>query len=144
MSEEEYEGPLPGVSSLNRPYWEGLTNHQLKLPRCHGCETVWYPPTPWCPVCHARDFDWQLLSGKGTVNSIAEIHISGLPGYRENVPYNVVEVTLDEGPRILSNLIDIDTQDIQIGMAVEVVFDDVEEDLTLARFRPVDEDSERA
>ena len=133
----EYEKPLPGVSNLNRPYWEGLARHEFNLPQCHGCGHVWYPPTPWCPRCHSRDIGWAAMSGRGRVNSWTVVHVTGLRGFRGDVPYNVAEVTLDEGPRLITNLVDVEPGSIRVGMPVEIVYDDVAAELTLARFRPL-------
>lgn len=135
--DDEYEKPLPGVSSLNRPYWEGLARHEFKLPSCHGCGHVWYPPAPWCPRCHSRDTGWTAMSGRGRVNSWTVVHVTGLRGFRGDVPYNVAEVTLDEGPRLITNLVDVEPDSIRVGMPVEIVYDDVAAELTLARFRPL-------
>ena len=65
------------------------------------------------------------------------MHVTGLRGFRGDVPYNVAEVTLDEGPRLITNLVDIEPGSIRVGLPVEIVYDDVAEELTLARFRPL-------
>ena len=70
----DYTKPLPAVSSLNRPYWEGLTQRRLVMPQCDECGKFWYPPTPFCPECWSRDFTWQQLSGRGRVNSWVVFH----------------------------------------------------------------------
>ena len=132
-----YTGPLPSITTLNRPFWEGLVRHELTLPKCNACGLVWYPPSPWCPDCYSSDFIWAKLSGRGCVNSWAELQ--AVPeGFEdgEATPTNAVEVTLDEGPRLISNLVAVALEDIFIGMPVEIIFEDVTDYLTLARFRP--------
>lgn len=132
----DYTKPLPAISSLNRPYWEGLTQRQLVMPQCSECGKFWYPPTPFCPECWSRDFTWQRLSGRGRVNSWVVFHQAYFSSFKDDIPYNVAEVELEEGPRLLTNLVEVDNADIRIGMAVEVCFDDITDEVTLAKFRP--------
>ena len=132
----EYKKPLPAISSLNAPYWDGLKQREVKLPRCNDCHTLWYPPAPFCPECWSRSFAWEKLSGRGKVNSWVVFHQAYFSSVKDEIPYNVAEVELDEGPRLLTNLVGIENADIEIGMPVEVVFEDVTEEVTLAKFRP--------
>jgi uncharacterized OB-fold protein len=132
----EYKKPLPAISSLNEPYWTGLKHRDLKLQRCNDCNKLWYPPGSFCPECWSRNFIWQKLSGRGKVNSWVVFHQAYFSSVKDEIPYNVAEVELDEGPRLLTNLVGIDNADIQIGLPVEIVFDDVTEEVTLAKFRP--------
>ena len=136
-SESRYQKPLPAISSMNRPYWEGLKRRQLRMQKCAGCGQIWYPPSPLCPGCWSRDFDWQQLSGRGRINSWVVFHQAYFRSFAADIPYNVVEVELDEGPRILANLIGIANTDIRSGMPVEIVFDDVSAEVTLAKFKPL-------
>ena len=133
----EYKKPLPAISSMNQPYWDGLRRRELKLQRCNDCSQTWYPPTPFCPVCWSRNFAWQKLSGRGKVNSWVVFHQAYFSSFKDDVPYNVAEVELEEGPRLLTNLVAVDNRDITLGMPVEIVFDDVAEEVTLAKFRPI-------
>jgi len=132
----EYKKPLPAISSLSAPYWDGLKQRTVKLQRCDGCHKLWYPPGPFCPNCWSRNFTWEKLSGRGKVNSWVVFHQAYFSSVKDEIPYNVAEVELDEGPRLLTNLVGIDNADIKIGIPVEVVFDDVTDEVTLAKFRP--------
>ena len=132
----EYTKPLPAISMLNQPYWDGLKERKVVLPKCTACGVIWYPPAPFCPDSWSRDLSWQQLSGRGKVNSWVVFHQAYFASVKDDIPYNVAEVELEEGPRLLTNLVDIANDDIAIGMAVEVVFDDVTDDVTLAKFRP--------
>jgi uncharacterized protein len=136
MAQSEYNKPLPAITSLNQPYWEGLKNRKLRLQQCDECGRIWYPPSPLCPGCWSRKFTWTRLSGRGHVNSWVVFHQSYFRGYDDELPYNVAEVQLDEGPRLLTNLVDIANDRIRAGMPVEIVFDDVTPEITLAKFRP--------
>ena len=133
----DYTKPLPAISSLNQPFWDGLKQRILTLPCCYRCRKIWYPPAPFCPECWSREFSWQQLSGKGRVNSWVVFHQAYFSSFRDEIPYNVAEVELDEGPRLLTNLVDIPNENITIGLRVAIVFDDVTDDVTLAKFRPL-------
>ena len=97
----EYTKPLPAISTLNQPYWDGLKQREMVLPKCKPCNKVWYPPTRFCPTCWSYDFSWQQLSGRGTVNSWVVFHQAYFSSLKDDVPYNVAEVELEEGPRLL-------------------------------------------
>ena len=131
---------LPGVSNLNRPYWEGLREHKIRMQHCNSCGNTWYVPGPWCPQCLSRDFSWQEMSGKGHVRNFVDFvggnHATMLGGSKEGLPKNAVEVELDEGPRLISNVLDVEHGELQIGTRVTAVFEDAMEGLTLLRFKP--------
>ena len=136
MADTRYEKPLPAISSLNQPYWEGLKHRELRMQQCGACGRVWFPPSPLCPQCWSRNFMWTRLSGRGKVNSWVVFHQAYFKAYEHDLPYNVAEVELDEGPRILTNLVGIANDAIRGGMPVEVVFEDVTGEITLAKFQP--------
>jgi len=91
----------------------------------------------WCPKCGSRDMHWARLSGRGTVWSHCTFHRKYFPEFEADLPYNVALVELEEGPRLITNLIDVDRRDIRIGMPVDVVFEDVTPDIALIKFRPL-------
>lgn len=132
----EYKKFLPAITTLNGPYWDGLKRRELKMQHCGDCNKLWYPPAPFCPSCWSRNFTWRQLSGRGKVNSWVIFHQAYFSSYKDDVPYNVAEVELEEGPRLLTNLVGVENEDITIGMPVEIVYDDVTDDVTLAKFRP--------
>ena len=133
----DYLKPLPPITNLSRPYWDGLREGELRMPRCTACSLVFYPPAPLCPGCWSRDLAWVALSGRGTVNSWVVFHQAYLKGYEGEVPFNVAEVTLAEGPRLMTNLVGVANDDIEIDMPVQVVFDPVTDEITLAKFAPI-------
>ena len=128
--------PLPQPGPDMVPFFEAARRHELVVQRCAGCNTMRFPARAICSRCLARDAAWVPVSGRGTVFSFAIMHQAVHPGFAAEVPYAVVVIQLDEGPRLLSNLIDCPTGDVRIGMPVEVTFDDVAPDVTLPKFRP--------
>ena len=125
----------PVVNYDNRGYWEAMRRHELAIQRCKNCGLRVHPPRPMCPRCLATDKEWAPVSGKGIIYTWVNFVYdkSGYPAIK--VPYAVVVVELDEGVRLLSNVVDMKPEDIYIGMPVEAVFDDVDEDLTLVKFK---------
>ena len=120
-----------------KPFWAALKEHRLTAQRCSVCKRIFnFPPQAHCPGCLASDYEWVTLSGKGKVYSFVTYHRPWHPAYQDKIPYNVSLVDLDEGARLVSNVVDCLPDDVRIGMAVEVVFEDLA-DYTLPKFRPV-------
>jgi uncharacterized OB-fold protein len=132
----QYLKPLPTITPLNQPYWDALKRHEFRMQRCGQCARVWFPPSPLCPRCWSRQFTWASLGGRGRVSSWVIFHQPYFKGFEDEIPYNVAEVELDEGPRLMTNLVGIANDKIRAGMPVEIVYDDVTGELTLARFKP--------
>jgi uncharacterized OB-fold protein len=131
-----YGRPLPRITPENRPFWEAARRHELRLQRCSGCGRFRYPPSPVCPDCLGESAEWTRVSGRGTVTTWVVFHRLYFPAFAADLPYNVVQVELAEGPRLTANLVGVANDRIRIGLPVEVVFDDVTPDVTLPRFRP--------
>jgi uncharacterized OB-fold protein len=135
-TERTYRKPLPRVDEESRGYWEALQRHELYFQRCRDCGTNRFPPRAVCPVCLSSATEWVRASGKGTVHSFTVTYQNQAPGFREELPYVLAVVELAEGPRLMTNVVDCAPDAVRIGMAVEVVFDDVTPEVTLAKFRP--------
>ncbi len=119
------------------PWWEALRRHELVVQRCAACGTWRHPPAPVCAHCHAAEARWERVGGRGRVYSYTIIHHAVHAALAERVPYNVVLVELPDagGVRLLSNLVDVPPDELRVGLEVEVVFEDVDAELTLPRFR---------
>ena len=133
----EYKKPIPVPSDESKPYWEGLREHRLMMPKCSACEGYWFPPTQYCTHCRSGDWAWTQVSGKGKVFSFVVYHRVYHPGFAEETPYAVAVIELAEGPRMLSNVVGVPPEAIICDMPVEIVFDDVAEGVTLPKFKPV-------
>lgn len=126
----------PRRTSETAPFWDGCAAGRLVLPRCNDCGAfVWYPRS-LCPACGGRALTWTELSGRATVHACTVMR-RGLGAYRDAAPYSVAYVELDEGPRILTNIVGIEPDEVHIGMAVSVVFDAASNGDALYRFAPV-------
>jgi len=129
----------PVITDVNRGFWDGAAQHRLTLQRCESCGEVRYPPAQRCPRCLAAEWSWQDVSGRGEILSFTYFHQKYHPAWADLVPYNVVLVQLDEGPRMISNVVPLSRSDLKVGLRVRVVFDD-EDGLTVPRFE-VDEEA---
>jgi uncharacterized OB-fold protein len=128
--------PLPQIAPEMVPFFAAAGRHELVVQQCERCGTRRFPARTICSVCLGRDAAWVPATGRGTVFSYAVMHQANHPGFAAEVPYAVVVVALEEGVRLLSNLVECPVAEIRIGMPVEVVFDDVSPDVALPRFRP--------
>jgi uncharacterized OB-fold protein len=104
--------------------------------RCPACGAFRFPARPRCDQCWSTESEWVRASGRGTVHSFAVMHRVYHPAFKEEVPYNFAVIELEEGPRMLANVVDCPNDRIQVGMPVEAIFDDVSEEAALVRFRP--------
>ena len=127
--------PAPGVSDDNRFFWEGVKQGKLLIQRCKGCGDLHHPPGPVCPKCHSFEWDTVESSGKGEVYSFVVMHYPEVPPFEYPNPVGLIE--LEEGVRIISQLIGVKPGDVKIGQKVQVEFVTFDGDLTLPQFRPL-------
>jgi len=130
------EKPLPAVTEDGAPYWEGCRQGELRAQRCLACRRFRWPPSVLCPHCLAEGGEWTALSGRGAVYSFIVVHRPQHPAFFTDAPYNVVIVELEEGIRLHSSVVDCANEDLRVGLPLEVVFDRVNDEVTLPRFRP--------
>jgi uncharacterized OB-fold protein len=127
--------PRPAQTSDNAFFWEGVRNGELLIQRCRGCQRLRHPPGPMCPHCHSFEWDAQRATGRGRVYSFVVAHHPPVPPF--DYPNLIALIELEEGTRIVSNLVGIDPADAEIGQAVEVAFTQVDPELVLPLFQPV-------
>jgi uncharacterized OB-fold protein len=126
--------PRPAQSADTSFFWEGAERGELLIQRCTVCGTLRHPPGPGCASCGSLEWDTLKATGRGTVYSYAVHHYPPIPGFE--YPNLIGLIDLDEGVRLISNIAGIDPHDVEIGMAVEVFFEDFD-GLVLPQFRPV-------
>lgn len=135
--ERRYTKPLPRVDEESKGFWEACGRHELYVQRCRTCGASRYYPRALCPQCLGNDTQWVLSSGKGTVYTYTVTHQNQAPGFRDSLPYVLAYVELEEGVRMLTNIVGCDPNAVKIGMPVEVVFEDVTPEATLPKFKPL-------
>jgi uncharacterized protein len=127
---------LPVIYPEELPYWEALRERKLKLQQCTACGKSWFPIGPACPHCFSLKFVWAEMSGRGVLHNYVIYHKAWAPWLEKRVPYAVVQVELDEGPRLTTNLLDCPLSEIKIGMRVVAAYEDITDEITLLQFRP--------
>ncbi len=134
MSPAELERPLPQpITPEAKPYWDGLREQKLMLPKCQDCGRCFFYPRVVCPHCHSRRIGWVQSSGRGRLFSF-EISYQPLnKAFKVKPPYVLAMVELEEGPRLLSNLVGIaaDPKLIRCDMPVEVVYEKLNDEFTV-------------
>ena len=113
---------------------EAAAEHRLVVQRCTGCGHCRLPPAPVCPECRATDADWKELSGRGELYSYTIVHRPIAAA--QELPFVIAVIALEGGVRMISNLVDVNPDEVEIGMSVELVWEDMSADLAIARFRP--------
>lgn len=129
--------PVPFATSVTEPFWSACQRRELVIPECRNCAHRFFYPRLLCPRCGEDMFDWITCSGLGTVWSTTTVRMSFWgDAFADDVPYNVSWVELDEGIKMVTNVIGVDVAEVRIGMKVRVEFEDREE-FKIPVFRPV-------
>lgn len=127
------EYPLPEVTPLSEPYWAALGQGHLAFQRC-GCGHAWLPPREECPRCLAADYTWERAGGDGRLLSWVVYRTAYHPAFKDRLPYVVAVVELDEGPRLITNIVP-SASALAIDMPVRLAIER-ENGFALARFTP--------
>ena len=128
--------PTPTLFEWNRPFFEGGLQGKLMLQRCTRCKQLIYYPRMLCPRCFSPDYEWEQLSGRGTVYSFAIVWRPNHPAFTDQIPVLLAVVELSEGPQMVSTLVGCAPDQVSIGMEVSVVFDTIAPDVALPKFVP--------
>ena len=138
VSEGVLPAPAPIVLPEVKKFWDATAEGTLLLPKCQDCGEVFWYPRPFCPACASTSVSWVPASGRGTIYSytVNRRGVADLRDYRDAGIYVLAYVELDEGPRIMTNIVDCDPDSVRVGQKVEVVFHDTGQGTALWRFRP--------
>jgi hypothetical protein len=129
--------PAPAADNETRAYWEGCARGELVLQRCTRCGSVQHRPRALCIACGLEaGIEHFVASGRGSVYSFTITHQNQAPGFREAVPYVLAYVDLEEGPRLLTNVVGCAPADVRIGLPVQVEFAKTEGEFPVPVFRP--------
>lgn len=128
--------PVPVPTPETQHFWDGTRDHKLLLQRCSSCEAIYFPPRPFCPACSSREVVVHEASGRGFLYSYV---ISHRPHPAFDGPYSIAVVELDEGPRMMTNIVGCEQtpEALELDMVVEVTFEAITDEITLPLFRPV-------
>ncbi len=129
------EKPLPTIDPDSAPFWNAAREGRLDVPQCGGCGRAYFPPRLLCPHCHEEIGGWLTCEGRGTIYSFTVARRPAHPGFEDEVPYVVALIELDEGVRMMSNVVTDDPDSVRIGDSVEVFFERASEEITMPKFR---------
>jgi uncharacterized OB-fold protein len=127
----------PKPTPETKHFWDGTRAGELRLQRCDSCSKVYFPPRPFCPACASRQVSAFAASGRGVLWSYV-IHHRPVPGFTP--PYAIAVVQLDEGPRLMTNIVDCPQtpEALRLDMKLEVAFHKIDDEITLPLFRPAE------
>ena len=135
MANASSKKPAPRPDEESRWFWEACARRELYLQRCRSCGALRFYPRALCPECLSASTDYLRASGRGTVYTFTVTYQNQAPGFREELPYVLAWIELEEGLRILSNVIGSSPDEVRVGMPVEVDFEEVGEAIVLPKFR---------
>ena len=129
--------PIPVVNTCDKPFWEATREEKLINQKCDDCGAKVFYPRMFCPECLSDKLSWIQSSGKGTVYSYTVVESNSPSSFIGDIPYVVAIVRMEEGVQMCSNIIGCNPYDVKCDMPVEVVFEKLNEEFTLPKFRPV-------
>jgi uncharacterized OB-fold protein len=127
--------PKPDIHALNAPFWEGTAKGELRIRHCASCGARFRFTHAWCPSCWSSVIGWEVASGRGTVATYSVVHLAPYAAFADIAPYVLALVDLEEGVRMMCNIVDCDPREVRIGMPVSVQFED-RGGTALPQFRP--------
>lgn len=130
-----YDKPLPVIDPDTAPFWQAARERRLLVKYCVDCAKAHFYPRELCPHCHSDAVQWRDAKGTGSIYSFTVARRPAGPAFAADAPYVVAVVQLDEGVRMMSNIIGCAPDDVRIGQRVQVSFDEVTPEVTLPKFR---------
>jgi uncharacterized OB-fold protein len=127
--------PLPRRDGLNGEFYAHCAKGELRFQRCTGCKTWRHMPRYSCAECGSREWSWEKSTGRGKLYSWTVSHRAFHPAYANDVPYAVAIVELEEGLRIVSQIVDAKPDSYRLDLPLDVVFEKVGDDVTMPKFR---------
>ena len=124
--------PVPDLET--KEYWDAAREGRLFIKECRSCGEAFFYPRTYCPKCWSSDTAWKESTGLGRVYTFTVVHQNDLPPFKDRVPYVVALVDLEEGPRLMTNIVDCEPDDVAVGAPVRVRFDEVTEGVRLPFF----------
>lgn len=130
--------PAPRPTELTAPYWRAANEGVLSIQQCRHCDQWQFFPRAFCTHCASDDVAWQQTSGRGKIYTFTINRKAANAFMKERLPYAVAIIQLDEGPRMMANIVNSDLTKIAIGVRVQVCFERLDDDISLPQFELVD------
>jgi uncharacterized OB-fold protein len=131
------EKPIPPIHPWTAPYWRAARDGKLLIQRCASCARYIFYPRLQCPACFAAEPEWVEASGRGKVYSYSVVLNNPPSAFQQDVPFVIAIVELEEGVRLMTNIIGCDPESVRCDLPVEVVFEKLTDKITLPKFTPV-------
>ncbi len=129
--------PIPEPTPDTAEFWAGARRGELRIQRCSACGKAYFYPRPFCPFCSSKEVAWFTATGRGKLYSYV-INYRPAYGFQDYAPYVIAVVELEEGPRMMSNIVDCPQtpEALELDMKLEVAFEKLDDKITLPQFRP--------
>ena len=127
---------LPAPDDDTLPFWDAARTGRLLIKRCLDCGHPFFYPRPFCPTCWSERVEWEEASGRASLYTWSVVHVNDLPPFDERVPYVAAVVDLDEGPRMMTNVVQCAFDELVAGMPLEAVYTPISDEITIPQFRP--------
>ncbi|MBI4764930.1 MAG: Zn-ribbon domain-containing OB-fold protein [Deltaproteobacteria bacterium] len=134
---QAYQKPIPVMQPWTKEFWKATKDHILLIQTCKECKSKIFYPRKFCPECWSGNLDWIEAGGKGKVFAFTITRDMVEPKFMTDLPYVLAMVTLEEGIRMMTRIVECDPEKVEMGMDVEVVFEDISEECSLPMFRPI-------
>ncbi len=131
---------IPPQTPTSEEYWAGARRGELLYQSCSDCGAHNFPPRAHCGTCGSSELSWKTASGKGTVYTYTVSHRAPHPVFSDSCPLVIAVVELEEGPRMMTNIVDCDPESVSVGMSVQVTFEGIDDsEVVLPLFKPSDQ-----
>lgn len=141
MAELDVRKPLPAVTPEAKPFWDAAAQNKLTIQRCQECKAWVWTPRPSCNECGSERVEWTPMSGQGEVYSFTVIRQvvgrAASKAFEPDIPYVVAWVDLEEGPRLITNIVQCPAESVKLGMKVTVAFEQSTPQIWLPKFKPI-------
>ena len=134
MTEMRFDLPTPDLET--QPFWDATKEERLLIKHCNACGEYHFYPRPFCPKCWSDDVEWFEASGRATLYTWSVVHRNDLPPFPSWIPYVAAVVTLEEGPRMMTNVVGCEFDALEINMPLVASYFATSEDVTIVQFRP--------
>ena len=131
-----YSKPLPTICPETEEFWRAARRHELYIQQCNACGQLIHFPRVMCTSCMSEDLGWMKSTGLGTLYSFTIIRQPAYASFEPEVPYVYALVDLDDGARMISNVVNIDAEAVRIGMRLKVTFEDATPEISIPKFQP--------
>jgi hypothetical protein len=127
---------LPTIEPESQPFWDAARERRLLIQRCGACGVAQHYPRALCATCWSDQVAWEEASGRATLYTFSTVFVNDLPPFADRLPYVAAAVDLEEGPRLMTNIVGTEPGDLRVGMPVVVDFVALNDEITAPVFRP--------